>query len=446
MDRATGRAAVRGWFTRRATARGRTPGRTTVQGRFLGRTTVRPTTRGRWLLGLSATALADACILRQHLLAGLGAAGLAACAVALLSAPRRVPLDIVRERLSPSPAVRGQRVETGYVVRGATRAAGATTVRERWRSTPLGTAQEWAVDVSGAEGRALSPPLRRGVWEAGPPALEWRDPTGLARARAHVGAGARLLVHPAVVEELRWPRAVAGELSGTTRCADPEDVFEFHSLRPRQPGEAPRRVHWPASLRTGVLQIRQSPSTTGGGTAVLLDLAPVHADPAPAPSRPDHDHVESAVDCAASLAVAALRADSPVELWHPALTRGPVACPPGAAGRRMVLDELSAVAPPAGPRDGCAPAMELSEAARALAAGPRAALAVVCTTRDLSAAEPQLAVLAGRFRWVAVVRAAEAATGAFLRVGRVRYGQVSRPAELPPLMLSLAPLPDHDRA
>ncbi|MFH8369492.1 DUF58 domain-containing protein [Streptomyces sp. NPDC018031] len=424
MDRPTGRTTAPD-----GPGGGRRSGR---RGAATDRTTVRLTTRGRWLLGLSATALVDALILRQHLLAGLGTAGLAACAAALLGAPRRTPLDIVRAPLSPTPAVRGRRVETGYRVRPASRAADATVVRERWCGTP-GGAEEWTVEVSGTTGRALSPPLGRGAWQAGPLMLEWRDPTRLARARARTGAGARLMVHPVVVEDLPWPREVAGELSGTTRCADPEDVFEFHALRPRQPGEDLRRVHWPASLRTGALQIRQSSPAAGGGTAVLLDLAPAH-------TRADRELLELAVDCAASLAVAALRAGSPVALWHPALTGGPVVCPPGAAGRRTVLDELSTAAPPAARRDARPPAPTLAAAVRALATGPRAALAAVCTNRDLGAAEPGLDWPADRFRWVAVIRAAaDGGTGAFAPAGRIRYGQVGRPAELPPLMLSLAP-------
>jgi uncharacterized protein (DUF58 family) len=115
---------------------------------------------------------------------------------------------------------------------------------------------------------------RRGVFAIGPPALEVRDPFGLAVRTSTVASSAPLTVLPRVERIAPPPRSTGGTAAaGVPRPPLPGQTGDsFYALREYAPGDDLRRVHWPSSARRDQLMIRQDDQPVQERTTVLLDL------------------------------------------------------------------------------------------------------------------------------------------------------------------------------
>ena len=60
-------------------------------------------------------------------------------------------------------------------------------------------------------------------------------------------------------------------LVGPSRSARPGNGSEFNSLRPFQPGDRLRRIHWPVSLRTGALHVSSTYGDEDSHVVLLVD-------------------------------------------------------------------------------------------------------------------------------------------------------------------------------
>lgn len=178
---------------------------------------------------------------------------------------------------------------------------------------------------------------RRGRYTIGPTTLRTGDPLGIARQELRWREPHDLIVYPRVVplERLGLPtRSPLATLPASTPLF--EDSSRIVSVRAYQRGDSLRRVHWPATARTGQLVVKQFQQAIARETAICLDL---HEDGYATRFR--YDAIELAIVVAASLANHAIvRESSPIGLVtqraEPAVRQGattvaasrPTALPP----------------------------------------------------------------------------------------------------------------------
>lgn len=152
---------------------------------------------------------------------------------------------------------------------------------------------------------------RRGRYTIGPTTLRTSDPLGIARQELRWREPHDLIVYPRVVplERLGLPtRSPLATLPASTPLF--EDSSRIVSVRAYQRGDSLRRVHWPATARTGQLVVKQFQQAIARETAICLDL---HEDGYATRFR--YDAIELAIVVAASLANHAIvRESSPVGL------------------------------------------------------------------------------------------------------------------------------------
>jgi uncharacterized protein (DUF58 family) len=209
-------------------------------------------------------------------------------------------------------------VEPAQLTRGDTATALITSINNR--VTPTGVVE--AVDsIGGQPVEVLIPPvpprrevtvryrfvpLKRGELNLGPVTLERRDPWGLFIRRATASAQMTVLVHPRV---LPVEVSLAGNRIGQEGGTADRDVLgsnQFHTLRDYVVGDELRQIHWRTSARVGKLMVKQLVDNPLPRALVLLDND--------IRSYRDAQDFEHAVDAAASIGSAIVRAGLPVSL------------------------------------------------------------------------------------------------------------------------------------
>ncbi|MDW8059347.1 MAG: DUF58 domain-containing protein [Thermomicrobium sp.] len=132
------------------------------------------------------------------------------------------------------------------------------------------------LDVGAAERvsrRYQARPMRRGYYRLGPSRLTTGDPFGLARARLDVEPAGAFLVYPELrpVESFGLPaERPLGDAAPLRPLLD--DPLRIQGVRPYQPGDSPRQIHWRASARLGELQTRLLERTATPALALFLDV------------------------------------------------------------------------------------------------------------------------------------------------------------------------------
>ncbi len=139
--------------------------------------------------------------------------------------------------------------------------------------------------------------LQRGFYRIGPLLAEMGDPFGLQRRYRTLMSPQYLLVYPKVVALEGYDIAAKRPL-GEMRLAYQlfEDPTKIAGIRPYQPGDPPRRIHWAATARTGQFQSKVYEPSALAGATVILDMAP-----AGYPAGQAYARSELAVSAAASL-------------------------------------------------------------------------------------------------------------------------------------------------
>lgn len=251
---------------------------------------------------------------------------------------------------------------------------------------------------------------RRGVRPVGPLRLRLEDPFGLASRTVNALDPGSLIVHPRVDSVPPPPEPPASTALGGPRrpTISPLAGEDFHALRPYEPGDDLRLVHWPTSARRDELVVRQDELPRIHQTTVAVDLrASVH----------DRNSLELAVSAAASVAVASARDDGLVRL----VTTG--GADSGSSGGEVHVEsmlDLLALADmqqpkpaPVGSHDEGGPAVRsdnLGSLARVLGDGDGGTLVVV-TTVALAVADFE-ALIRIRRQWPMVVLVMFQAVGA----------------------------------
>jgi hypothetical protein len=160
------------------------------------------------------------------------------------------------------------------------------------------------------------------------------DPFGIARSTFVAADATDIVICPRIHALLPPQRGGGGEPAAHAegaRVPAVEPLGEFLALRDYEPGDDPRRVHWPSSARRGELVVRQDEAASPGRVVLLLDTRPeVHDDAT----------FESAVEAIASFAVSLRRAHAPVEALT---TKGDVLGRPGPGAVAILLERLAVV-------------------------------------------------------------------------------------------------------
>ncbi|MCA1830952.1 MAG: DUF58 domain-containing protein [Actinobacteria bacterium] len=144
-------------------------------------------------------------------------------------------------------------------------------------------------------------PRMRGRYVIGPVEITHTDPFGAVRRRQQVSKTSPLLVVPAYEEINVLPTAT--QRLGVVRHSPLVGTGdEFYALRAYQEGDDLRKIHWPTSMRTGELVIRQEELLAEPRALIVLDTAASkHVGTGPEAS------LEAAVSACASVGILALR-------------------------------------------------------------------------------------------------------------------------------------------
>jgi len=236
----------------------------------------------------------------------LGTAALCAAAFAVLYAAWRPRLGVTRSA-DPDRVMRGEASRVTLTVHNASRLRAATLIAyDRCGATsvpvPLVRLRPRHDTVTGYP----VPTGRRGVVRIGPLRVLRRDPLALVTmARSH-GETCQVWVYPRVHALAAVPVGVARSLDGRVDRV-PHGTITFDTLREYVIGDELRHVHWRTTARVGELMVREHLDTSLPRLVVLLDD---RAEAYPG----DGEAFEAACEAAASVVVAASRADLPLAL------------------------------------------------------------------------------------------------------------------------------------
>ncbi|HWH01964.1 MAG TPA: DUF58 domain-containing protein [Pilimelia sp.] len=300
---------------------------------------MRITARGVGLSAAGVAALAAGFGFGYAELTVLGTAALVAVLLACGGAAWRPPLEVSREA-EPDRVGRGAPCAVVLTVRNTSRLRVATLVAEDRcgrRAVPvplvrLRPGRETTV-------RYPVPTDRRGVVPVGPLRISRVDPLGLVTVRRGHGAVIRVWVHPRVHPLTAVPAGVARSLDGRVDRV-PHGSITFDALREYVVGDELRHVHWRTSARVGELMVREHVDTSLPRLVVLLDDRAAGYG-----ARSGAEAFESACEAAASVVVAALRADLAVALHLASGAAIDSAGRRGTGGARPYLDLLAEAEP-----------------------------------------------------------------------------------------------------
>lgn len=202
---------------------------------------------------------------------------------------------------------------------------------------PVGTGRVLALRIApGARERRsyLYTPERRGPLAWAGLRVTTRFPFGLFAKSLWIERPAAALVYPPLATAAAPAVREDPRRTGPARQGRSPTATEVGGLRAFALGDAPRRVHWPASLRRGQLLVRDPEGETAGESVVWLRTAGVAGG----------EGFESAVAQAAARAEAGLRAGLRVALRTDS---GGLEAGAGPVHRARLLGYLALVAPDA---------------------------------------------------------------------------------------------------
>lgn len=116
--------------------------------------------------------------------------------------------------------------------------------------------------------------LHRGAIPVGPVTMEAGDPFGAILRQRILADGDQLFVHPRTVDLTPIKAGLQRDLEGQVASGIVDDDLEFHALRPYEPGDDIKRVHWLSTAKTGSLMVRQYEPTLRTDTALWMDTDP----------------------------------------------------------------------------------------------------------------------------------------------------------------------------
>lgn len=153
---------------------------------------------------------------------------------------------------------------------------------------------------------------RRGVYQLPAAQAASTDPLALFNEALPSGQEQTITVLPRVVRlnRLGFIGGSAARLQAPQHASVVADALDFHGVRPYQPGEPIRRVHWKSTARTGQLQIVEWEENVARDLAILIDTSR-----ATMAGRSSDNTLETAIVVAASIAQHLLEGGYGVQLF-----------------------------------------------------------------------------------------------------------------------------------
>jgi uncharacterized protein (DUF58 family) len=259
------------------------------------------TTRGWGLLAGGAAMIVAAFLVGLPELYAIGTAALVLVAAARVWVSARAWDLTVRRAAHPSRVPAGTEAKVELMVTNPSRRSSPPVTA----ADPFDGGRRWArfaiAPLGAGEMRTASyrlPTSQRGVFRLGPLELETTDPFGLARAPRRGGRDASVTVHPRFEAlTMRMPPSQSDLDSSRPVPVAGRGGNEFFTLRPYEPGDDLRRVHWPSSARIDDLVVRQPENRRQTRLTVAVDLrAKVH----------DTASLEAVLSACASIALSGL--------------------------------------------------------------------------------------------------------------------------------------------
>lgn len=150
--------------------------------------------------------------------------------------------------------------------------------------------------------------LHRGAYNLGNASLTAGDILGFTKFQRTQALSAPVLVYPQLLadEEIPIPMSrLLGEL--TRRPQLQQDPFLVRGLRPYLPGDPVRDIHWPATARTGEVQVRVHDYSARTKLLVVLNAQKQELQWHDHLSEENTEYVEKAISLCATLCIHALR-------------------------------------------------------------------------------------------------------------------------------------------
>lgn len=321
--------------------------------------------------------------------------------------------------LSPRRVVAGQKAFGRMIVANTSQGRSSATRLE----LPVGRGRaEFVIPPlpAGEEHEELFtvPTERRTVVVAGPAVSVRGDALGLVRRELRWSEPVELFVHPVTTRLAPSAAGLVRDLEGEVTSRVVNDDLAFHALRPYEPGDDRRHVHWRTTARTGRLMVRQFQETRRSQLAMLLTTERDAYD--------SSDEFETAVSATASIAAQVLREGTRVRV---ATERLELRC----ATVTSMLDDASRLELG---RSGAS----LREFARAATRrGPQPAVLIVVVGALVPVAELRsIEALFGGDTRIVAIRVADGAEARRSTVSRLRLLTLGALADLPALLRSAA--------
>ncbi|WP_457631345.1 DUF58 domain-containing protein [Oceanithermus sp.] len=181
--------------------------------------------------------------------------------------------------------------------------------------------------------RATASPLRRGLYQPPTARLFVRDVLGLREREVPLAVteSQSLLVYPRVWEQLPPELALTLLAEGPESASlGLEDASRYRGVRPYQPGDPQRRIHWKASARHGRLMVREFAWVRATGVWIYVDTGGQEI------------YTDHMAELAASLAVHLERRGLAVGLAWPGFSQPPAR---GLEATRRLLAALARLEP-----------------------------------------------------------------------------------------------------
>lgn len=240
----------------------------------------------------------------------LTAASLVGAVTAGLVLPALAVRGLRVERVVPPVARAGDPIRAVLRVRNPSRSGRSAVeivdgflgeTRFLVESLPAGSAAAFEYTLAGG---------RRGVWEGAAASVRSGFPFGVGIAARTVDVSSPVVIHPRWVSLSGFPMLEAASAPNEPihdrrrRGAG----IDFYGIREYRSGDSLRHVHWRSTARGGRLLVREYEEQPASRLGVLLDASETVGDD-------PETTFEDGVSCAASLALYALEAGHPVQLF-----------------------------------------------------------------------------------------------------------------------------------
>lgn len=155
--------------------------------------------------------------------------------------------------------------------------------------------------------------LRRGAYDLGRASLTVGDVLGVFQVSRDQEMSAPVLVYPRLLDESEVPAPLARLVEETvSRRNLLTDPFLIRGIRPYQPGDPVRDIHWPATARTGEAQVRLHDDVAQLRLLVVFNAERKSRQWGDTLMDYEQEDIERMISIAATVCVRALRSGLPV--------------------------------------------------------------------------------------------------------------------------------------